>query len=85
MEKAIFSLPVGKISGIVKTPYGYHIFKVLERRPAGSKNLQEAMGEIESTLKLQKRTAFYRKWINELETRFPVTINQELLKAMEIS
>ena len=27
MDKVIFSLPVGEISPVVKTPYGYHIFQ----------------------------------------------------------
>lgn len=31
-EYAAFNVPIGEISGIVETPYGYHILKVLERK-----------------------------------------------------
>ncbi len=32
-EKAAFTVPIGGISGIVETRYGYHILKVIERGP----------------------------------------------------
>jgi len=37
LEKAMYSLPVGKISDPIRTSYGYHIIKVLARRPAVGK------------------------------------------------
>ena len=37
LEKAMYSLPVGKISEPIRTSYGYHIIKVLGRRPAVGK------------------------------------------------
>jgi len=39
-DKAAFKLPVGKISDIVKTKFGYHIILVTEKKPA-----VEAQGE----------------------------------------
>ena len=32
-EKAAFSTPIGEISDIIETQYGYHIIKVIERKP----------------------------------------------------
>ena len=37
LEKAMYAIPVGKISAPIRTPYGYHIIKVLARRPAVGK------------------------------------------------
>src|SRR3990170_3172546 len=31
-EDVVFILPIGKLSDVVKTPYGYHIFRVEEKR-----------------------------------------------------
>jgi len=33
-ENAVFSLPVGQVSEVVDTQYGYHLFKVSARNPA---------------------------------------------------
>ena len=78
MERAIFSLRVGEISDIFKSPYGYHVFEVISTRDAGLQDLPEAMAEIESKLMLQKKESFYREWIKGLRERFPVQIKQEI-------
>lgn len=36
-EEAAYSLQPGTISGPVRTPFGYHIIKVIDRRPSGGK------------------------------------------------
>ena len=83
IDKAIFSLSVGEISPVVKTPYGYHIFQIDAKRPEGPKSLQEARDEIETILILQKQEVLYNNWIARLRELFPVRINHELLKALE--
>jgi len=83
MEKVIFSLPLGKISPVVKTPYGYHIIKVIEKGSGGFKSLPEAMKEIETKLFLQKKELLFSNWLKELRGIFSVQINQEVLKTME--
>ncbi|HTC92737.1 MAG TPA: peptidyl-prolyl cis-trans isomerase [Terriglobales bacterium] len=46
-EQAAFSLPVGQISGIVKTIFGYHIIRIDDKHAAGIKTLQEVRAQIE--------------------------------------
>jgi len=84
MGKGLFALSVGKIGPVVETPYGFHIFEALSKRPEGFQNLHEAMAEIETTLFLQKEELFYKKWLKELRSLFPVKVNQELLKTLEL-
>jgi len=79
MEKALFSIPTGKISPVIKTPYGYHIFEVLSVRPEGVKEIPEVISEIKLKLFNQKRTEFYGKWLKELRAHFVVKVNQDLL------
>jgi peptidyl-prolyl cis-trans isomerase D len=53
-EKAAFSLPVGKISDLVKSSYGFHIIRVDAKQEAHMKTLDEVKGDIEPILKQQK-------------------------------
>ena len=84
MEKALFSMPQGKISPVTKTPYGYHIFEVLSVQPEGVKALQEVSSEIESKLLEKKRAVFFKQWLAELRQHFGVKINQDLINISEL-
>lgn len=85
MGKVLFSMSQGKISPIVETPYGYHIFEVLSVRPSGIKELSDVIEEIHSKLMVQKRKVFLKKWLDDLRDHFEVKINQNLLEELEFS
>ena len=56
-EQAAFSLPKGSISDLVKTQYGFHIIKVIDRQDARTQPLDEVRPDIMATLQQQKATA----------------------------
>jgi len=49
-EQAAFTLPVGSVSDLVKTQYGFHIIKVLDRQAARTQTLDEVFPQILGTL-----------------------------------
>jgi len=53
-EKAAFSLPKGSISDLVKTQYGFHIIKVLDKETAHTKTFDEVKDSIRAPLMLTK-------------------------------
>jgi len=53
-EQACFTLGVGAISDLVKTQYGYHIIKVVEKQPAHTQTFEEVENLIRPTL-LQRK------------------------------
>lgn len=81
MEDALFSLECGKISPVVKTPFGFHVFQVISRRRAGVKGLAEVIDQIESRLISRKQEVFYRKWVNELRSQFRVEIDRDRINS----
>ena len=85
MGKVLFSMPQGKLSPVVETPYGYHIFRVLSIQPDTVKELPDVIQQIETRLLHQKREIFLKKWIESLGTHFEVRINQELLNKLELN
>jgi parvulin-like peptidyl-prolyl isomerase len=82
MEKALFSMPVGKISPVIKTPYGYHIFEVLDTRPERMKGLSDVRQEIVSRLLSHRQEAFCAKWLDELRSEFKIKADKEMIKAL---
>lgn len=80
MEKALFSLPVGKISPIVRSPYGYHIFQVMAVDPGGVQPIEEVVDLIQSKLYGQARERFFQQWLSKQRTRTKIKI---MTKALE--
>jgi peptidyl-prolyl cis-trans isomerase C len=58
-EEAAFAAPAGKVTGPVKTAYGYHLIQAGEKRPAGLQSFDEVKEQIASDLREQaQREAF---------------------------
>ncbi|HEY6012263.1 MAG TPA: peptidyl-prolyl cis-trans isomerase, partial [Nitrospirota bacterium] len=55
----VFTLPVHGISGIVKSPYGFHIFRLEDRRSAGKLSFEESSKGIAEKLRQEKEDARY--------------------------
>ncbi len=76
----VFDLHKGGISGIVKSPYGYHIFKLEDRRKAGKTGLDEAYQGIADKLRREKEDQRYEQWLKELRSRTKLEVSYEALK-----
>ena len=53
-DKAVFSTPKGDISDLVRTQYGFHIIKVIDKETAHTKPFDEVKDSIRTPLLLQK-------------------------------
>ena len=76
----VFGLPKGGISGIVKSPYGFHVFKLEEKRRAGRMSLEEASRSITEKLRREKEDRRYKQWLKELRARTKFEVNYEALR-----
>ena len=78
-DNVVFSLPPGKISNVVKTTYGYHIFKVLKKDGAKKISFSEAKNGIISELYKEKGRCEYMRWLKKLRSEAVIEINRDLL------
>jgi len=65
-EEAAFSIPVGEISGVVETTYGYHILKVVERKKE-TRPFDDVRPELEAQIRQTKRNGFIQAHIEKLK------------------
>lgn len=65
-EDAAFSVPVGEISDIVETQFGYHILKVVDRQKE-TRPFDEIREQLEKQLKQKKFNEAYQVHINALK------------------
>jgi peptidyl-prolyl cis-trans isomerase C len=78
-EEVVFSLPVGKVSGVVKTPYGYHIFKVEERKDGRKLEFSDVKDKITGKLRSVKADEEFRGWIASLKKERKIEVREDIL------
>ncbi len=78
IDRLVFSLPVGKLSGVVQSPYGFHIFKVLDREQGGGRTFAEAKERVIADLRKLKEEEAYERWLDGLKERATVVVNRPL-------
>ena len=69
-----FNLEVGQVSDIIDSEMGFHILKVVERRPAGVVPLEEVKKEIVNKLKSQKKQDAWNNLIEQLKANAEIDI-----------
>lgn len=80
----IFDLPVGQISEVIASEYGFHIFQVLDRRPGHPQTLEEASEAIRAQLLQEKRTVFYDQLLKKVMAKARVVKDVDLLRQITI-
>ena len=73
-EQVARALPVGQISEVVETLYGYHIIRVSEIRPAQKKALAEVSASLQKDLTAQRCGERKDAWLAGLRARANVAI-----------
>ncbi|MFQ5329134.1 MAG: peptidyl-prolyl cis-trans isomerase [Thermodesulfobacteriota bacterium] len=78
-EEIVFSIPVNEVSDVIKTPYGYHIFLVEERKKGNRVAFPEVRERIAARLEEERREVKLQEWIRGLKKEAVIEIAEELL------
>jgi parvulin-like peptidyl-prolyl isomerase len=78
-----FQMNPGEISPIIPSAYGFHLFKIIEKRPAKQLSLPEVEGKIAMQLKLQAREDTRTALLAQLKQANPVQIDEKTLAKVQ--
>ncbi len=77
----VFGMQTGQISEVIRSPYGYHIFKVEEKIAGRQVPFDEAKAGILQDLERRKGEEEYQRWLKALKEKSKVKINKRLLRS----
>jgi peptidyl-prolyl cis-trans isomerase SurA len=75
-ERAFVALKPGEVSQPIRTPFGYHLIQLLERRSAGLTPERRRM-QARLALKERKADEAYQEWLRQLRDRTYVEVRLE--------
>jgi foldase protein PrsA len=79
-EAAAFSQPIDVVGPPVKSPFGYHIIEVEERKPASVATMANSTDQIKETLMHQQEQTLIPQFLQGLRTKAAIKIDDPLLK-----
>ncbi len=74
-EAVVFSMDIGEISPVFKTPFGYHIATVKEIRPARKLKFEECRESIERELSSKLREEKVSGWVKKKKSERKIEID----------
>ena len=77
-----FDLDAGELSGVLESPYGFHIFLLDERTPEIEPTLEDVRQQLRFELERKHLTELEKDWLLALRRVSEVRVNEELLETM---
>ncbi len=78
-DETCFNLTPGQVSGVVASDYGFHLFKVLEKKPEQARPLDQAREAAERILRRQRESEAEAAKVAELKKGAVIDIKEDQL------
>jgi peptidyl-prolyl cis-trans isomerase C/foldase protein PrsA len=80
-DEVTFRLKLNQVSDVISTEYGFHVFKLLAKRPARRRPIAEVRGQIERKLLAEKREQAQAEYVKMLKKKAAINIDESILAA----
>ena len=81
---AAFNLHEGQMSGVLKSTYGFHIVRVLDRKGAVHLNYEQAKAKIVKQLVGERQQMVFNKWLEKTLKSAKIERNDSILEKIKI-
>ena len=75
----VFKLKLKKVSDVIQTPYGYHLFKVLDKESPRKMEFEASREMIKEKLLREKKEELFRKWMADIRLNAQIEIYDEVI------
>ena len=76
----VFKLKINKVSGIIKTPYGFHLLKVVDKIEERKMDFEESKSRVKKILLEYLQEQAFQKWFLKLKQNAEIEIEYESLE-----
>ena len=76
---SVFKLKINSISEPIQTPYGYHLFKVVDKKPARQMSFEESRKTIHAQLLRKEESKAFDDWLVKLKDKSEIDIKHDVL------
>jgi parvulin-like peptidyl-prolyl isomerase len=85
ISKVIFNMPSGALSLPIKSDYGYHIVKLIDKQKRGDYNkLENVQVEIKLKLEAIKKRERFQRFLSDLKNQTEIITNFQLLEKVNL-
>ena len=83
IRAAVSRIEKGEVTGPIRSASGFHIVKLLDKKPPGTRTLAEVRDTIVNQMRLRRAQEIERNYIEGMVSRSQVTINQNELTKLQ--
>jgi parvulin-like peptidyl-prolyl isomerase len=76
----VFKLKINGVSDIIRTPYGFHLFKVVDKVEDRKMSFDESKKQIEQFLLQELQDKAFQNWLVQLKEKSTIDVNYEFLE-----